>query len=118
MMGTYDAYKMYLGIKLCISDRNLMISFDTMVQSMLPKIHSCIGMIGTSFTNLERDDKELREFLVSNFSKEDSVNPKGRQLYQIRQKKNYTEWKKNQQSITRIFDQELKKCLDIYDSLV
>ena len=25
-------------------------------------------------------------------------------------------WKKNQQSITRIFDQDMKKCLDIYDS--
>mgnify|MGYP003301466233 FL=1 len=62
----------------------------------------------------KRYDKELREFLVSNFSKEDSVNPKG--LLSNQDEENYTEWKKKNQSISRLFDQELKKCLDIFDS--
>ena len=54
-----------------------MISFDTMVQSM----HKDSFMHRNDryfFHKLgKRYDKELREFLVSNFSKEDSVNPKG-----------------------------------------
>ena len=45
----------------------------------------------------KRYDKELREFLVSNFSKEDSVNPKG--LLSNQAEENYTEWKKKNQSI-------------------
>ena len=44
----------------------------------------------------------------------ESVNPKW--LTGDQALENYNKWKKNQQSITRIFDQDLKKCLDIYDS--
>ena len=57
---------------------------------------------------------ELEPFLVSNFVSNESVNPKW--LTGDQASENYNKWKKNQQSITRIFDQDLKKCLDIYDS--
>ena len=56
----------------------------------------------------------LFKFLVSNFSKEETVNPRG--LLGNQAEENYSQWKKNKQSITRVFDQELKKCLDIYNS--
>ena len=114
MMEAYDAYKMYLGIKLHFGQE----SYDFF------RYNGAVNASKDSFMHRndryffhklgKRYDKELREFLVSNFSKEDSVNPKG--LLANKAEENYIEWKKNQQSITRIFDQELKKCLDIYDS--
>ena len=114
MMEAYDAYKMYLGIKLHFGQE----SYDFF------RYNGAVNASKDSFMHRsdryffhklgKRYDKELREFLVSNFSKEDGVNPKG--LLANKAEENYTQWKKNQQSITRIFDQELKKCLDIYDS--
>lgn len=114
MMEAYDAYKMYLGIKLHFGQE----SYDFF------RYNGAVNASKDSFMHRndryffhklgKRYDKELREFLVSNFSKEDNVNPKG--LLANKAEENYIEWKKNQQSITRIFDQELKKCLDIYDS--
>jgi len=114
MMEAYDAYKMYLGIKLHFGQE----SYDFF------RYNGAVNASKDSFMHRndryffhklgKRYDNELREFLVSNFSKEDSINPKG--LLANQAEENYTQWKKNQQSITRIFDQELKKCLDIYDS--
>ena len=114
MMEAYDAYKMYLGIKLHFGQE----SYDFF------RYNGAVNASKDSFMHRndryffhklgKRYDKELREFLVSNFSKEDSVNPKG--LLSNQAEENYTEWKKKNQSISRLFDQELKKCLDIYDS--
>ena len=114
MMEAYDAYKMYLGIKLHFGQE----SYDFF------RYNGAVNASKDSFMHRndryffhklgKRYDNELREFLVSNFSKEDSINPKG--LLANQAEENYTQWKKNQQSITRIFDQDLKKCLDIYDS--
>ncbi len=55
---------------------------------------------------------EYQDFLVSNFATEDSVNPKW--LTGDKAEGNYKEWVKIQQSITRVFDQDLKKCIEYH----
>ena len=55
---------------------------------------------------------EFQDFLVANFVTEDSVNPKW--LTGDKAESNYKEWVKIQQSITRVFDQDLKKCIEYH----
>lgn len=114
MTDAYDAYRMYLGLRLHFNSK----SYDYF------RYNGAVNCSKDSF--MQRSDRyffhkmgkkyngELEPFLVSNFSKDTNANPKW--LTGEEASKNYSDWKKNQQSITRIFDQELKKCLDIYDS--
>ena len=114
MTEAYDAYKMYLGLRLHFGRGD----YDYI------RYNGAVNCSKDSF--MRRTDRyffhkigkkyngELEPFLVSNFVKEKTINPKW--LTGDQAEKNYTEWKKNQQSITRIFDQDLKKCLDIFDS--
>ena len=114
MTEAYDAYKMYLGLRLHFNHE----SYDYI------RYNGAVNCSKDSF--MQRSDRyffhkmgkkyngELEPFLVSNFSEVPAANPKwltGDEALQ-----NYNNWKKNQQSITRIFDQDIKKCLDIYDS--
>ena len=55
---------------------------------------------------------ELQDFLVANFAVEDSVNPKW--LTGDAAESNYKEWTKIQQSISRVFDQDLKTCIEYH----
>ena len=55
---------------------------------------------------------EYQDFLVANFAAEDSVNPKW--LTGDAAKENYNEWTKIQQSISRVFDQDLKTCIEYH----
>ena len=55
---------------------------------------------------------ELQDFLVANFAVEDSVNPKW--LTGDVAENNYKEWTKIQQSISRVFDQDLKTCIEYH----
>ena len=55
---------------------------------------------------------DFQNFLVANFVTEDSVNPKW--LTGDKAESNYKEWIKTQQSITRVFDQDLKRCIDYH----
>ena len=55
---------------------------------------------------------EYQDFLVSNFAVEDSVNPKW--LTGDKAVDNYKEWTKIQQSISRVFDQDLKTCIEYH----
>ncbi|MDP7366829.1 MAG: hypothetical protein QGH83_06180 [Candidatus Pacebacteria bacterium] len=55
---------------------------------------------------------EYQDFLVSNFAVEDSVNPKW--LTGDAAEDNYKEWTKIQQSISRVFDQDLKTCIEYH----
>ena len=55
---------------------------------------------------------EYQDFLVANFVTEDSVNPKW--LTGDKAESNYKEWIKIQQSITRVFDQDLKRCIEYH----
>ena len=55
---------------------------------------------------------ELQDFLVANFAVEDSVNPKW--LTGDVAENNYKEWVKIQQSISRVFDQDLKTCIEYH----
>ena len=55
---------------------------------------------------------ELQDFLVANFAVEDSVNPKW--LTGDAAENNYKEWVKIQQSISRVFDQDLKTCIEYH----
>ena len=55
---------------------------------------------------------ELQDFLVANFAVEDSVNPKW--LTGDAAENNYKEWTKIQQSISRVFDQDLKTCIEYH----
>jgi|ETNmetMinimDraft_4_1059912.scaffolds.fasta_scaffold39853_3 hypothetical protein len=114
MTDAYDAYKMYLGLRLHFNDK----SYDYI------KYNGAVNCSKDSF--MQRSDRyffhkmgkkyngELEPFLVSNFASGSNVNPKW--LTTNEAETNYSNWKKNQQSITRKFDQDLKKCLDIYDS--
>ena len=58
------------------------------------------------------DRPEYQEFLVANFAVEDSVNPKW--LTGDVAESNYKEWTKIQQSISRVFDQGLKTCIEYH----
>ena len=114
MTDAYDAYRMYLGLRLHFNSK----SYDYV------RYYGSVNCTKDSF--MKRTDRyffhkmgkkyngELEPFLVSNFVSNESVNPKW--LTGDQASENYNKWKKNQQSITRIFDQDLKKCLDIYDS--
>ena len=114
MTDAYDAYRMYLGLRLHFNSK----SYDYV------RYNGSVNCTKDSF--MKRSDRyffhkmgkkyngELEPFLVSNFVSNESVNPKW--LTGDQASENYNKWKKNQQSITRIFDQDLKKCLDIYDS--
>jgi hypothetical protein len=114
MTDAYDAYRMYLGLRLHFNSK----SYDYI------RYNGSVNCTKDSF--MKRSDRyffhkmgkkyngELEPFLVSNFVSNESVNPKW--LTGDQALENYNRWKKNQQSITRIFDQDLKKCLDIYDS--
>ena len=114
MTDAYDAYRMYLGLRLHFNSK----SYDYV------RYNGSVNCTKDSF--MKRTDRyffhkmgkkyngELEPFLVSNFVSNESVNPKW--LTGDQASENYNKWKKNQQSITRIFDQDLKKCLDIYDS--
>ena len=114
MTDAYDAYRMYLGLRLHFNSK----SYDYI------RYNGSVNCTKDSF--MKRSDRyffhkmgkkyngELEPFLVSNFVSNESVNPKW--LTGDQALENYNKWKKNQQSITRIFDQDLKKCLDIYDS--
>ena len=114
MTDAYDAYRMYLGLRLHFNSK----SYDYV------RYNGSVNCTKDSF--MKRSDRyffhkmgkkyngELEPFLVSNFVSNESVNPKW--LTGDQALENYNKWKKNQQSITRIFDQDLKKCLDIYDS--
>ena len=114
MTDAYDAYRMYLGLLLHFNSK----SYDYI------RYNGSVNCTKDSF--MKRSDRyffhkmgkkyngELEPFLVSNFVSNESVNPKW--LTGDQASENYNKWKKNQQSITRIFDQDLKKCLDIYDS--
>ena len=114
MTDAYDAYRMYLGLRLHFNSK----SYDYV------RYNGSVNCTKDSF--MRRSDRyffhkmgkkyngELEPFLVSNFVSNESVNPKW--LTGDQASENYNKWKKNQQSITRIFDQDLKKCLDIYDS--
>ena len=55
---------------------------------------------------------EYQDFLVANFAVEDSVNPKW--LTGDVAENNYKEWVKIQQSISRVFDQDLKTCIEYH----
>ena len=55
---------------------------------------------------------EYQDFLVANFAVEDSVNPKW--LTGDAAESNYKEWTKIQQSISRVFDQDLKTCIEYH----
>ena len=55
---------------------------------------------------------DFQNFLVGNFVTEDSVNPKW--LTGEKAESNYKEWSKTLQSITRVFDQDLKKCIEYH----
>ena len=112
-MEAFDAYKMYLGIRLHFSSPN----YD------FEKYNGKVNCSHSSF--LKRNDRyffhklskrynrpELQEFLVGNFAVEDKINPKW--LTGDAAKENYNEWIKVQQSVTRVFDQDLKKCLDFH----
>ena len=55
---------------------------------------------------------EYQDFLVANFAVEDSVNPKW--LTGDAAVSNYKEWTKIQQSISRVFDQDLKTCIEYH----
>ena len=55
---------------------------------------------------------EYQDFLVANFAVEDSVNPKW--LTGDVAESNYKEWTKTQQSISRVFDQDLKTCIEYH----
>ena len=114
MTDAYDAYRMYLGLRLHFNSK----SYDYV------RYNGSVNCTKDSF--MKRSDRyffhkmgkkyngELEPFLVSNFVSNESVNPKW--LTGDQASENYSKWKKTQQSITRIFDQDLKKCLDIYDS--
>ena len=114
MTDAYDAYRMYLGLRLHFNSK----SYDYV------RYNGSVNCTKDSF--MKRSDRyffhkmgkkyngELEPFLVSNFVSNESVNPKW--LTGDQASENYSKWKKTQQSITRIFDQELKKCLDIYES--
>ena len=114
MTDAYDAYKMYLGLRLHFNQK----SYDYF------RYNGAVNCSKDSF--MQRSDRyffhkigkkyngELEPFLVSNFISRDTVNPKW--LTGEGASKNYDKWKKNQQSITRVFDQDIKKCLDIYDT--
>ena len=114
MTDAYDAYRMYLGLRLHFNSK----SYDYV------RYNGSVNCTKDSF--MKRSDRyffhkmgkkyngELEPFLVSNFVSNESVNPKW--LTGDQASENYNKWKKNQQSITRIFDQDLKKWLDIYDS--
>ena len=114
MTDAYDAYKMYLGLRLHFNQK----SYDYF------RYNGAVNCSKDSF--MQRSDRyffhkigkkyngELEPFLVSNFVSRDTVNPKW--LTGEGASKNYDKWKKNQQSITRVFDQDIKKCLDIYDT--
>ena len=114
MTDAYDAYRMYLGLRLHFNSK----SYDYV------RYNGSVNCTKDSF--MKRSDRyffhkmgkkyngELEPFLVSNFVSNESVNPKW--LTGDQASENYNKWKKNQQSITRIFDQDFKKCLDIYDS--
>ena len=114
MMEAYDAYKMYLGLRLHFKQA----SYDYV------RYNGAVNCSKDSF--MQRNDRyffhkigkkydgELEPFLVSNFVHGDKVNPKW--LTGEEASTNYTKWKKNQQSITRVFDQDLKKCLDICET--
>ena len=55
---------------------------------------------------------EFQDFLVGNFALEDKISPKwltGDAAYE-----NYNEWTKIQQSISRVFDQDLKTCIEYH----
>ena len=114
MTEAYDAYKMYLGLRLHFNQ----INYDYI------RYNGAVNCSKDSF--MQRSDRyffhkmgkkyngELEPFLVSNFTEVPNANPKW--LTSDEASENYSKWKKNQQSITRVFDQDLKKCLDIYDS--
>ena len=114
MIEAYDAYKMYLGLRLHFNQKN----YDYI------RYNGAVNCSKDSF--MQRRDRyffhkmgkryngELEPFLVSNFSEVPNANPKW--LTGEEASENYNKWKKNQQSITRVFDQDIKKCLDIYDS--
>ena len=114
MTDAYDAYRMYLGLRLHFNSK----SYDYV------RYNGSVNCTKDSF--MKRSDRyffhkmgkkyngELEPFLVSNFVSNESVNPKW--LTGDQALENYNKWKKHQQSSTRIFDQDLKKCLDIYDS--
>ena len=55
---------------------------------------------------------EYQDFLVANFAVEDNVNPKW--LTGDAALENYNEWTKIQQSISRVFDQDLKTCIEYH----
>ena len=111
-----DAYKIYLGIRLHFQSEN----YDYV------KYNGAVRCSKESF--LKRNDRyffhklskkydsksDLEYFLVSNFIVEDNVNPKW--LTKDAAELNYQSWIKNQQMISRLFDQDLKMCLDNTDT--
>jgi len=112
-MEAFDAYKMYLGIRLHFSSPK----YDFV------KYNGEINCSHTSF--LKRNDRyffhklakrysrpEFQDFLVGNFAVEDNVNPKW--LTGDAAESNYKEWTKIQQSISRVFDQDLKTCIEYH----
>jgi len=112
-LEAFDAYKMYLAIRLHFSSPN----YD------FEKYNGEIRCSHDSF--MKRNDRyffhklakrynrpEYQDFLVANFAVEDSVNPKW--LTGDTAESNYKEWTKIQQSISRVFDQDLKTCIDYH----
>jgi len=111
-----DAYKVYLGMRLHFQSD----TYDYV------KYNGAVRCSKESF--LKRNDRyffhklskryntktEFEHFLVSNFAVEDNVNPKW--LTQKTADANYNNWTKNQQMISRLFEQDLKMCLDNTDT--
>lgn len=112
-MSPFDVYKEYLSLKKHFSDKKYdYIKYNGKTRASTASFNKRTDRYFFERTSRKLTDKEVKEYFISNFVSVD--NPSSLWIGEIIHsgEKNYTEWKKRQQSLSYTFKQESEELFE------